>query len=115
MSASMFIAIFAAATVAAYVCRFERLTWVQHPFLTAAHWAGAVLAMWALTSGAAGHAAAREWVLLGGSVAMLALLYRRVPEAEAPAVSAAPAPVQKEALRHVSGGAAAPSRTDQRP
>lgn len=113
MSASMFIAVCAAATVAAYVCRFERLTWLRQPLLTAAHWVGAVLALWVLTDGARGDASAANWVLLGASVAVLALLYTLLPEHESQPHVLTPAPVKRESMRHVSGGSAASRNGDE--
>jgi hypothetical protein len=119
MSASLIITVAALAVLAAYVCRVDVLSWAAHPWLMAAHMLGVASALWAASASVLGDATASQVLALAGSGLLLVALYSRMPKAEPhppdDGPAAAPASVRAEALRHVSGGAAAQSaRRDTR-
>lgn len=105
--ASIILTLVAAIVAAAYVCRVDALSWRAHPVLMAAHTAGALPAVWVLAVAAQGGDGLVLVGALGASVALLVVLYRRMPGHEPPAPpAAAPVPVRQESVRHVAGGVA---------
>lgn len=74
MITSAFVAL-GLAVVLAYACRFDPLSWWRHPWLMLGHFAGALCALWAATSGAADGVRAPHVILMLVSVATLAALY----------------------------------------
>lgn len=99
----------AAATVAVYVCRVDALSWVRTPWLMLLHLTGAVPSAWVLKVAALDITQPAHYAALAASIALLVVLYPRMPKPP-PAEVPAPAPVQASALERVRGGSKQPEQ-----